>query len=248
MSYYIVHRILEIGIVFYRCGTFRLFLSLEADNSGLLLSSDRIVGYVRRFCRSFLMCVIFYWWGFRFFCLLGDNFWLLFQIIQKKSDGLLWAYWSDRFFFLNGQKVRNSLVMRVVFSALKARGVVFVCLKAPMHYCIEAYILSFITYKYHIAANQDWTGDLIFRMGQATKHIISWLVLLLTKFNDRIITVWIYFASQFFRKLKKELLSSKNLHMFPLHQIHWYMSIDLCCRYIRMPQEFLNNSDINVGF
>ena len=140
--------------------------------------------------------------------------------------------------------------------------------KAPMYYYIEAYILSFLTYtlllaanqdwtghltltmgaRYHIAANQDWTGDLIFRMEQATLYIISWLALLLIKFNNRIITVSTYFASQFFRKLKKELLSSKNLHMFPLHQIHWYMSIDLCCRYIRMPQEFLNNSDINVGF
>ena len=123
VSYCIVHRILEIGIVFYRCGTFRLFLSLEAGNNGSLLSSDRIVVYVRRFCRLFLTYVIFYWWGFRFFSLLGDSFWLLFQIIQKKSDGLLWAYWSDRFFFLNGQKVRNSLVMRVVFSGSKARGV-----------------------------------------------------------------------------------------------------------------------------
>ena len=138
--------------------------------------------------------------------------------------------------------------MRVVFSGSKARGVIFVCLKAPMHYCIEAYILSFLTYTLWLAANQDWTGDLIFRMEQATLYIISWLALLLIKFNNRIITVSTYFASQFFRKLKKELLSSKNLHMFPLHQIHWYMSIDLCCRYIRMPQEFLNNSDINVGF
>ena len=61
--------------------------------------------------------------------------------------------------------------MRVVFSGSKARGVIFVCLKAPMHYCIEAYILSFLTYTLWLAANQDWTGDLIFRMEQATLYI-----------------------------------------------------------------------------
>ena len=116
--------------------------------------------------------------------------------------------------------------MRVVFSRLKARGVaklsVFKIMdflwisvtkgkiysfwiygKAPMYYYIEAYILIFLTYTLWLAANQDWTGDLIFRMGQATNYIISWLAVPLTKFNDRIITVWIYFASQFFRKLKK---------------------------------------------
>ena len=148
--------------------------------------------------------------------------------------------------------------MRVVFSRLKARGVaklsVFKIMdflwisvtkgkiysfwiygKAPMYYYIEAYILIFLTYTLWLAANQDWTGDLIFRMEQATLYIISWLALLLIKFNNRIITVSTYFASQFFRKLKKELLSSKNLHMFPLHQIHWYMSIDLCCGNVWMP-------------
>nr|DAS07700.1 MAG TPA: hypothetical protein [Caudoviricetes sp.] len=57
-------------------------------------------------------------------------------------------------------------------------------------------------------------------MGQATNYIISRLAVPLTKFNDRIITLSILFARDFFGKLKKELLSSKNLCMFPLHQIH----------------------------
>ena len=60
-----------------------------------------------------------------------------------------------------------------------------------------------MTYKYYIAANQDWTGDLFFTIGQATLYKLTSQSLRLTfKLTRELYFIFSEFQV-FFEKIKK---------------------------------------------
>ena len=95
------HRFVDRDIVFYKYDKSPSSARLGEDNNWSQPNNFHTEEYAHSYDKLSLKYDLFYWLGFRFFCLLWDTFLLLFQTTQKKSDSLPWAYLSDRFFCLD---------------------------------------------------------------------------------------------------------------------------------------------------